>query len=104
MAAILCLSIHCGVPVTVVEYYSVSACQVHPYTPTARRQNEAENTLIGIEPLHESLTERREGAQRVNTETQATSLQIHRTARQHSPVSVQHGCCHLGEGRCVRGS
>lgn len=35
MAAILCLSIHCRIPVTVIEYYSVSTSQVHSYTTTA---------------------------------------------------------------------
>lgn len=35
VAAVLCLGIHGGVPVAVVEYYCVSPSQVHPYTSAA---------------------------------------------------------------------
>ncbi len=58
VAAVLCLSIHGGIPVTVVEYDCVGPGQVHAYTSTTSGQNEAENTTIRVEALHESLKEK----------------------------------------------
>lgn len=59
VATVLCLGIHGGVPVAVVEYYCVGPSQVHAYTSAASWQNEAENTPICIEALHEGLKEKK---------------------------------------------
>ena len=55
MAPILCLGIHGRVPVAVIEHHSVSPCQVHPQPPRPRGQDETEDTLIHVEPLHQGL-------------------------------------------------
>ena len=57
MAAVLSLGVHGGVPVTVVEDHRVGAGQVHPDTPAASRQNEAEDAPVCVEALHEGLEE-----------------------------------------------
>lgn len=66
VAAVLCLGIHGGVPVAVIEYYCVSPSQVHPYTSAASWQNEAENTPICIEALHEGLNEKGQDVHRIS--------------------------------------
>lgn len=57
MAAVLCLSVHGGVPVTIVEYHSVSSRQVHTHSSRPRRQDEAEDSLVSVEPLHQHLSD-----------------------------------------------
>lgn len=66
VAAVLCLSVHGGVPVAVVEDDCVGASQIHPYTSAASRQNEAENTPVCIEALHERLRKKKKDAQRIS--------------------------------------
>lgn len=66
VAAVLRLGVHGGVPVAVVEHHCVGSRQVHAYTSAASWQNEAENTSICIEALHEGLKEKQEDAQKTN--------------------------------------
>lgn len=58
VAAILSLCVHGGIPVTVVEHDRVGACQVHAHTSATSRQDEAENTTICVEALHQGLEEK----------------------------------------------
>ena len=55
MTAILCLSVHCGVPVTVIEYDRVSSGEVHTNTTRARGQDKHEDTRIHVKPVHQDL-------------------------------------------------
>jgi len=55
MASVLCLCIHCWIPVTVVEYNRVGAGEVDTKTTAACRENERKDAPIGIEALHERL-------------------------------------------------
>lgn len=55
---VLCLSVHCWVPVTVIEYDCISASEINSKATTACRQDEAEDAGICIEALHQYLTTR----------------------------------------------
>ena len=55
MAPVLGLGVHRRVPIRVVEDDGIGARQVHPHTSATRRQNEAEDLRVGVEPLHERL-------------------------------------------------
>ena len=55
VAAVLCLGVHGGVPVAVVEDDGVGPGQIHPHTSAAGRQNKAEDAPICVEALHEGL-------------------------------------------------
>ncbi len=57
MTTVLCLCVHGGVPVRVVEYNSVSSCQIDSQTTRACRENETEYTIIMIESLQQELEE-----------------------------------------------
>lgn len=59
VAAVLCLGIHGGIPVAVIENDGVGPSQVHAHTSTASRQDEAENATICVEALHESLRKKK---------------------------------------------
>ena len=52
VAAVLSLSIHRGVPVTVIEHHSVRPRQVDTHATAARRQDEAEDASVRIKALH----------------------------------------------------
>ena len=52
---VLCLGVHGGIPVTVVEYDRVCTGQVHTDTARARRQDEAEDAPIHVETFHQCL-------------------------------------------------
>lgn len=53
---VLCLSIHCRVPVTVIEYDCISPSEIYSKATTARGQDEAEDARICIKALHQDLT------------------------------------------------
>lgn len=55
MAAILCLSIHCRIPIGIVENHRIRTCEVHTDTAGARGQDKDEDLLVAVEPLHEHL-------------------------------------------------
>lgn len=55
MAPVLCLGVHCGIPVTVIKYHSICTSEVHSNTSRTCRQNEAKYSLILIEPIHKYL-------------------------------------------------
>jgi len=74
VAAVLRLSVHGGVPVAVVEHHRVGARQVHPDAAAASRQNEAEDTAICVEALHERLEETEGDAQTTSTRVKNTIL------------------------------
>jgi len=59
MTSVLCLGIHCGVPVTVVKDDRVSTCQVDTDASRASRQDEAEDSPVHVEAFHENLGGRR---------------------------------------------
>ena len=56
MAPILCLCVHGGVPVAVVEHNRVSTSQVDADATAARGQNKAEYARIAVETVHEALS------------------------------------------------
>lgn len=56
VATVLRLCVHGGVPVAVIEYDCVGPGQVHPDASAASRQNEAEDSAICVEALHEGLS------------------------------------------------
>lgn len=58
VAAVLSLCVHCGIPVTVIKDDRICPCKVHPYTSTARRQDEAENAPVHVKPFHQHLERR----------------------------------------------
>lgn len=55
MTSILCLSVHGGVPVAVVENHSVSTRQINTDAARPCREDEAENALVSIEAIHQRL-------------------------------------------------
>lgn len=55
VTAILGLSIHGGIPITVVKNNSVCSCQVHTHTPTPSWKDEAEYAFVCIESFHQGL-------------------------------------------------
>lgn len=55
VATVLRLCIHGGIPVAVVEYDCVGPSQIHPDAAAASWQNEAEDSAICVEALHEGL-------------------------------------------------
>ena len=55
VAAVLCLCIHGRVPVGVIEHDRVCPRQVHSQATTPCGEDEAENSLITVEPLHQHL-------------------------------------------------
>ena len=56
VTAVLRLRIHRRVPVRVIEDDRVGARQVDTEAAGARRQNEAEDARVGVEPFHQQLT------------------------------------------------
>ena len=57
VTAILCLCIHCWIPVRVIEHYSVCTRQVNSQSSTPSGQNEAKYSVITIKSIHQSLQE-----------------------------------------------
>lgn len=55
VTSILCLSIHGGVPVTVIENNGVCTCQIDANTAWPCRKDEAEDALVSIEAIHQCL-------------------------------------------------
>ena len=55
MAAILCLCIHCRIPVRIIEYHSVSTCEIYTQSSTSSGQDKAEYSFIMIESIHQYL-------------------------------------------------
>ena len=55
MTPILGLSIHGGVPVTVVEYNRVGSGQINADTSRPRGQDETEDATVHVKTLHEHL-------------------------------------------------
>lgn len=53
---VLCLSIHCWIPVTVIKYDCISTSEIYSKATTACGQDEAEDSWICIETLHQDLT------------------------------------------------
>jgi len=56
VTSVLCLCIHSRVPVRVVKDDSVGASQVDADASGPRRQDEAKNPAVGVEPFHQYLT------------------------------------------------
>ena len=56
MTAVLALLVHCRVPVEVVEDDSVGTCEVDSEAARARGEDEAEDTVIGVEAVGEDLS------------------------------------------------
>lgn len=115
VASVLSLSIHGGVPVTVVEHHSVGPGQIDPDAAAAGWQNEAEDASICIEALHECLvvacrrqTEEMSITDRLQLSRsclEAEQVKITLSKHHHCwPVSAPPGCCRPDGGRCVRGS
>lgn len=66
VTAILGLSIHGGIPITVVKNNSVCSCQVHTHTPTPSWKDEAEYAFVCIESFHQGLEGKNKGEQYVS--------------------------------------
>ena len=58
VTAILGLSIHGRIPVTIVKNDSICPCQVHAHTPTSSWKDEAEYAFICIESFHQCLEDK----------------------------------------------
>lgn len=52
---VLSLRVHGWVPVRVVEDDGIGSSQVHAQTTAARREDEAEDTIVAVEALHQRL-------------------------------------------------
>lgn len=116
VAAVLCLGVHGGIPVTVVEDHRVGASQVDAHATAASRQDEAENSAICVEALHESLEEVEEKEETFEKQSHHCRLVLlcvwrplanslsSGSSGARPPVSAPPGCCRPGGGRCVRGS
>lgn len=52
---VLGLSVHCRVPVTIIEYDCISAGEIDSKATTACGQDEAEDAIICIESFHQDL-------------------------------------------------
>ena len=61
VAAILSLGVHGRVPVRVIEHDSIGSSQVNPEPSTPRGEDEAEDSLVAIEPVHQKLQRSGEG-------------------------------------------
>lgn len=55
VTSVLRLGIHRGVPVAIVEYYRVRACQIDADAARSRWQDKAEYPFVAVEPLHQNL-------------------------------------------------
>jgi hypothetical protein len=55
MAPVLCLLVHGGVPVRVIEDHTVCACQVDADAAATRRRYETKDLLVQVELVHHSL-------------------------------------------------
>lgn len=55
MTSILCLGIHCRIPITIVKYNSICSCKIYTDTSRSRRQNETKYSFISIKSFHQNL-------------------------------------------------
>lgn len=55
VAAVLSLSIHGGVPVTIVEDHCISPRQIYSHTTTPGGQDETEDSTVCIKTFHQGL-------------------------------------------------
>lgn len=76
VTAVLSLSVHGGVPVTVVEHYSVSSGQIHSHASGPRRQDEAEDSLVCVESLHQHLSHKQHILHRTDLTVEVTKTLI----------------------------
>ena len=73
MTPILCLFIHGGIPIGIIEYDTVGACEIDPDPAAPRGGDEAEDLLVEVELVHESLSH----------------LHLHWAVEAHVSVAVQ---------------
>ncbi len=52
VTAVLCLSVHCWVPIRVIEYNSVGSCEVNTQPTTTSGEDETEETGVSVEAIN----------------------------------------------------
>jgi hypothetical protein len=55
MTSILCLRVHCRVPIGIVKDDRIRSRQIHTETAGSCRENETEDALVRVEAFHQRL-------------------------------------------------